>query len=199
MIITDIKSNKKEKILIFADGEYLFSIPLEVFMKNKLKKGDYIDEEIMQHILCDVNANKAKEKALRLLSLRAHSKKELKDKIKNSADEISAESAVQKMEDLGLIDDYSFAKSYACELSSKKYYSIKRIEFELSKKGISSDIVNEVLNEVDIDEEENVNLFLEKKYFGKQMDEKTKRRMIAALERLGYAWHHISYAINKLS
>ncbi len=65
MIVTDIKICKKNQILIYADGEYLISMSAEIFSKSKLKKGSYIDQEILNSIMQSVNSYKAKEKALR--------------------------------------------------------------------------------------------------------------------------------------
>ncbi len=171
------------------------SLSPEIFIKSKLKTGSYIDEDIMREISANSNAYKAKEKALRLLSIRAHSKKELETKIKSSLDENSAHKAVEKMEKLGLVNDAEFAKSYAKELSSRKYYSVNRIKYELAQKGIEKETVSEILNELDIDEESNILKFLENKYTGRLKDEKYRRRAVSALQRLGYSWNQISFAI----
>lgn len=197
MIITTVKRSKKGNVLVYADKEYLTSLPPEVFIKSGLKVGSYIDEDIIKEISADSNAYKAKEKALRLLSLRSHSKKELENKIKRSLDEVSAQKATQKMEELGLINDIEFAKSYAKELSSRKCYAVNRIKYELAQKGVEKSIIFEILEELNIDEEGNIIKVLESKYSGKLNDEKYRRRAVSALQRLGYSWSQISSAINK--
>lgn len=199
MVITDIKRSKKGNVLIFADNEYLTSLPPEVFLKSGLKKGGYIDEEIMQTILADSNKHKAKQKALELLTFRAHSKKELENKITRTVGESAAQEAVEKMEELGLVNDLEFAKSYSLELAQRKYYSAKRIEFELIQKGIEKDIIDKVFEDIYIDEEQNINAALSKKHLSMPLDEKTKRRTIAWLQRLGYGLGQIISAIDNLN
>ncbi len=198
MIITNVRIVKKGNVLVYADNEYLISLSPEIFVKSKLKVGSYIDEEIIKEISADSNAYKAKEKALRLLSFRAHSKKELETKIKRSLDEDSARKATEKMEKLGLINDAGFAKSYAKELSSRKYYSINRIKYELAHKGVEKLTISEVLNELDINEDANALKFLENKYSQKLNDEKGRRKAVSALQRLGYSWSQISSAIKTM-
>ena len=163
MIITNIKKSKKGNILVYADNNYLTSISLEVFVKSKIKIGDYIDEEILSKINSESNNYKAKEKALRLLSFRAHSKKELENKIKHYTDQQSAEQVAKKMEDIGLVNDLEFSKTYAREFSSRKYYSKNRIIYELSQKGVEKSIILEAISDIDIDEDENIKNFINHK------------------------------------
>lgn len=195
MVITKIKKSKKGSLIICVDNSRLFNVPLEFFIKNNLKIGDYIDEITLKKLKEEINFIKAKEKALRLLSLRAHSGKELKEKIKNSLGEDNAEKAAEKMEKLGLIDDKNFAISYANELFSRKLYSINKVKYELSKKGISDDISNEVVEKISPDERKNIEKIFEKKHFDID-DEKNFRRTVAYCQRLGYNWNDIKSVIN---
>lgn len=195
MIITKIKKSKKGNVLIYADNQYYSSVPLEVFIKSRLKVGDSVDEDAIEELGKEIRINKAKEKALRVLSLRAHSKKELRDKIHNSADEEVTQEIVNKMEELGLVDDRSFAVSYSNELFNRKLYSINRVKYELSKKGISGDIIEDIMETAEFDERENIAKIFEKKKFNKD-DEKQYRRAVAYCQRLGYSWSDIQSVIN---
>ncbi|MDO4199520.1 MAG: regulatory protein RecX [Clostridia bacterium] len=195
MIITKITKSKKGNALIYADNNYLTSVPMEVFIKSRLKVGSEIDENTLEELVKEMDFNKAKEKALRLLSLRAHSKKELTDKLKNSSGEESAEKVAEKMQSLGLIDDRSFAVSYASELFSKKLHSVSKVKYELSKKGISNDIIEEIIEEISPDERQNIEKIFEKKHFDVN-DEKNFRRTVAYCQRLGYSWNDIKSVIN---
>lgn len=199
MKITAIKKSKKGNILIYADGVYLASVFPEVFFKHNLKIGDYIDSDILKNLTEEVNINKAKEKALKILSLRAHSKKELENKITRTIGSEYAKKATEKMESLGLINDKEFAISYAKELIFRKFHSTARVRFELAEKGISDDIINSVIDEINPNEEENIKNILEKRYFskGKSLsDEKEFRRAVSYCQRLGYQWLQIKKAVS---
>lgn len=196
MIITKIEKSKKGNILLYADNNYLTSLSPEIFFKNQLKVGDYVDEDILNRISTEYERFKAKEKALRLLSFRIHSKKELENKIKLHSTEDCAQYAADKMEELGLLNDLEFSKAYAKEMSSRKYYSLSRIKYELLRKGVNKSLILEALDEVEMDEEFNIKKFIEVKYHGKIDDEKVKRRAVSALQRLGYNWSQISAIVN---
>ena len=161
MIITKIEKSKKGNILLYADNNYLTSLSPEIFLKNQLKVGDYVDEDVLNKISTEYERFKAKEKALRLLSFRIHSKKELENKIKLHSTEDCAQYAADKMEELGLLNDLEFSKAYAKEMSSRKYYSLNRIKYELLKKGVNKSLILEALNEVEMDEELNIKKFIE--------------------------------------
>lgn len=199
MIITAVKKSKKGNILIYADGSYLTSVCPEVFVKSGLKVGSYIDSETTEKLNEQINLNKAKEKAFRLLSLRAHSKKELENKITRSLGEEYAKKTASKMEELGLLNDKEFALSYAKELIFRKFHATNRVRYELSEKGISGDVIDLVLEEIDPNEDENIKNILEKKYIskGKSLkDEKEFRKAVSYCQRLGYSWAQIKRGVN---
>lgn len=191
MKITKISFSKRGNVLIYADEEYLMSVPQEVFLKSGIKLNSHITEEEAENVLSSSNSYKAKEKALRLLSFRAHSKQELKNKIKRVSDEEAAESATQKMEELGLINDKSYAAMYAKELFFRKFYSEKRAAYELSKKGVSKDIISEVIDEISPDEEDILKNAFEKKFYNRIKTEKDINRAYMYFCRLGYSFSQI--------
>lgn len=196
MKVTKITFSKKGNVLIYADDEYLMSVPYEVFLKSKIKLNTCITDEEAENILNSANDYKAKEKALRLLSFRAHSKQELKNKIKRVSSEESAESAAQKMEELGLINDKSYAVAYSKELFFRKFYSTKRVMYELSKKGVSKDIILEVVDEISPDEESILKSAFEKKFYNKIKTEKDINRATMYFCRLGYSFSQIKSLFN---
>ena len=198
MKITKLNFSKKGNVVIYADEEYLMSVPHEVFLKSKIKLNSCVTKEEVEEILKNANDYKAKEKALRLLSFRAHSKQELKNKIKRVSDEAAAESAAQKMEELGLINDTSYAEAYAKELFFRKFYSIKRVKYELSKKGIDKDIISEAIDEISPDEEDILKTAFDRKFYNKIKTEKDMNRAYMYFGRLGYSFSQINSLFNSV-
>lgn len=134
-----------------------------------------------------------------LLEHRSHSKRELTEKIaRTAASREAAEAAADHMEELGLLNDESFARDYARELFSRKKFGSRRVRMELSLKGIDSALIDELLAEY-ADEEaetENVLSVLQRRYGGWEEDEKIRRRAVAALQRLGYSYEQIRRAMS---
>ena len=134
---------------------------------------------------------RAKEKALYLLEYRSHSKKELADKISRTTSREAAEAAVEKMEELGLMNDEAYARQLAGTLLEKKGYGLRRARQELLQKGIDRELVEELLEELAPDPEEKLREIVERKYRNQLGDEKGYRCTVAALQRLGYGWEDI--------
>ena len=105
MKITEIKPRRKRLSAVYIDGEFAVSLDTQTLIENRFDVGREIDDEDLHEIIKLSNERRAKEKALWLLSYREHSKKELEDKIRRTADEASAQKAVDRMEELGLVDD----------------------------------------------------------------------------------------------
>lgn len=122
-------------------------------------------------------------------------KKELEDKIRRTADEDSAQKAVDRMEELGLVDDERFARHYAEKLLNSKHMSKRGIAFELTRKGIDKETAEQLCDELDIDVHEQIRAVIEKNIGIYPM--KGKRRAVAALQRLGYRWDDIKSVLSE--
>ena len=197
MKITAVEPRRKQMCALFIDGEYVMNLDAQTLIENRFDIGREIDDDELKEIIEKSNERRAKEKALWLISYRSHSKKELFDKLKRSFDEASAQKAVDRMEELGLINDEEFAKLYARKLVNGKKMSVKAAEYELYRKGIDKITAEQVLSELEYDPQTQIIEFITKKYKNIQ-DEKIKRRAVAALQRKGYSWEEIRQAIEAL-
>lgn len=202
MELTSAEPRRKGFVQLYIDGEAAVKIDKEVFLLSGLKPGDGISDEDLHQLIQASDARRATEKALYLLEYRDHSKKELTDKIaRTAASREAAEAAAAKMEELGLVDDDSYGRRYAKELFERKKYGPLRVRQELRQKGISPQLIDELMDEYDDLEAfaERVDDILERKYSGWQEDEKVKRRAFAALQRMGYTYEHIREGMRRRS
>ena len=194
MKITDIRPRRKGLSAVYIDGEYALSLDTQTLLEHRIDIGREFDDEELHDLIESSNERRAKEKALWLISYRSHSKKELRDKIRRTCDRQSAEKAVERMEELGLVNDRDYAERCAQTLIFTKHMSKRGAAMELRRKGIESEIINEVLDDIEVDEREQIQAVIERKY-PKIDDEKIRRRAVAALQRLGYGWEDIKAVI----
>lgn len=190
MLITAIEPRRKAMSALYIDGEFVMNLDTRTLIENRFDVGREIDDDDLHEIINLSNERRAKEKALWLISYRDHSKKELTDKIKRTCDEESAEKAVERMEELGLVNDRVFAERYARKLLFTKHMSKTAASYELALKGIDRELADEILDSIDVDEREQIREVIEKKYRNIS-DEKIKRRAFSALQRLGYRFDDI--------
>ena len=194
MKITDILPRRKGLSAVYIDGEYALSLDTQTLLEHRIDIGRELDDEELHDLIESSNERRAKEKALWLISYRSHSKKELRDKISRTCDRQSAEKAVERMEELGLVNDRDYAERCAQTLIFTKHMSKRGAAMELRRKGIESEIIDEVLGDIEVDEREQIQAVIERKY-PKIGDEKIRRRAVAALQRLGYGWDDIKDVI----
>lgn len=196
MYITDLKKERKLLTAVFVDGEFWAKIDNDIVAQNVIKPGVSVDDTFLVQLKFDSDYKRSKEKALYLLSFRDYSKKELTDKLKKDYTIGAVQKAVERLEELGLVNDNSFAKKYAKELLFNKHFSKRRAEFEMSQKGINKDVICEVLSELECDSVEQIRLLVDKKYKLAYSDEKVKKRAVAFLQRYGYSWDDIKQVFN---
>ncbi len=197
MIITDVVPKRRKLSALYIDGEFALKIDTEAFLSSRFKIGEEITDEELKELIEASNEKRAKEKALWLISYRDHSKKELEDKLRRDSDEESAHKAVERMEELGLIDDEKYARRYAEELINVKHFSVRAARYKLTEKGIDRELADEILGKLDPDPREHIAIILERKYRNSITDEKVRRRAVAALQRMGYGWSDINAVIGE--
>ena len=81
MILTDIRPRRRRLSQLYIDGEAAVQVDTETLARSGLAVGDELDDEALHALLQASAEHRAHEKALYLLEHRAHSKKELADKI----------------------------------------------------------------------------------------------------------------------
>ena len=201
MIITDVRPRRKRLSLMFIDGEPAVKVDTEIWLRSGLAVGDEIDDMDLKKLLKDSATHRAHEKALYLLEHRAHSKKELAAKIaRTEFDREAASAAADRMEELGLIDDEQYARRFAQELFERRGFGARRVQQELGRKGIDSEIISAVLEEFSPETDETVEKIreiVERKYAAAWEDEKVRRRAVAALQRYGYKMDDIFKVLNE--
>jgi regulatory protein len=191
MTITDIVPKRKKLSAIYIDGEYAVKIDTETIIASNFSVGSEITDEQLKDLIDCSEEKRAKEKALWLLSSRDHSKRELETKIRRTATADSAKKAVERMEELGLVNDEKFARRYAEELINVKHLSVRGAKYKLTEKGIDKYLADEILEELDPDPREHIEILIERKYRKNLSDEKGRRKAVAALQRMGYSWGDI--------
>lgn len=148
-----------------------------------------------------LTTEQTKEKALNLLEYRAHSRRELFDKLKRFANIDTVNEVLDMLEDGGLIDDRAYAFQYAHDLMEMKLLGPQRLKMELSRKGIDDDTAEEAIFAAEEEigtAEERLERIIELRYKNLLTDEKNCKKIINSLFRLGFGYDMIKEAIYKV-
>ncbi len=150
----------------------------------------------MKKIKKEMDYSATKEKALRLLEFRNHSTGELKKKLTIAgANSEDIERVIEFLEEYSLVNDRDYAKRLALDLQNLKKYGIRRIRLELASKGISSEYIEEAIEELPEPDNDEFLALVEKRLKG---DLKNKDRVIRYFLNKGYSLDQIKGAISDI-
>lgn len=194
-MIISAQKGKANKIHISIDGEYALTVDADFWFTSGYTSGDEIDEEEYRALADRIAKRRCFNRALNILSRRDHSEKELFTKLARQDGETSAQAAVDRVKELGYINDERYAKALAKELAERKGYSVRAIKAELIHRGIDKYTAENAVEETTLDECDKINILLNGKYRRKLADEKGRRQVFNALLRLGYSYGEIRSAM----
>ncbi len=197
MIIKHQKG-RGNKIHLLLDDEYAVTTDINFWLDHYISDGTDISEEEWQDLLKEINYKKALNKCADFLSRRDHSVKELRTKLLRSVDEISADKAINRYIEAGYLNDEHFCESLVDYLYNTKKYSSNHIRQECYKRGISSDIINHIISEYDIDNVDTILTLINNKYSSKLEQSNGKEKVIASLQRKGFSYSDIKSAFYRL-
>ena len=198
MKITSITKKNGTRWQIEVDDEYWAILDAEIIVDQHLKVGSELTEERMEEILRAADFRRARERALYLLDYRDHSRGEIVEKLSRNVDRGIAEEVADKLCELGLIDDGTYAKKLARHFLLTKKYGARRAEFEMRRKGIDGRLAAEAVAEVEPDEDLLEELALKKygRYLEDDPDGKGRDKAIRGLMRLGHGYYEAEAAVD---
>ncbi len=196
MIITAQKG-KANKIHISIDGEYRLTVDADFWFSSGYISGDEIDEEAFGVLADKVAKRRCFNRALNILSRRDHGERELFIKLKRADGEAAAADAVERIKQLGYIDDERFAARLAEELIERKGYGTRAVYSELLRRGIDRETAQNTINAITLDESDNIRVLLEGKFSRKLTTEKGRKQVFSALLRLGYSYSDVRSAMSE--
>ncbi len=199
MKITDIQKQKhnSKRYSVFVDGEFAFGLDEIDVLYYKLLNCDEISEEKFNYIKENVVFSKARDVAIKYLSFKSRTEKEvvLKLREKEFSDDI-IDKVIELLKKYNYIDDYSYAGSFLRDKFNLKGFGSNRIKFELKQKGISNEIIEQVFFENEFDEAQKAAELIERKYGIWDFDIKEKQKIEGFLARRGFSFSTIREAFN---
>lgn len=198
MRITGLEPTKKGRYALMVDGEFLFSLHRDtVLLTPWLQRDAEVTPPQLEDLRREDEVRQAKEKAMDCLSAAAQTSGMLREKLRRRYSEEAVEVAVCRMEELGLINDLDYSRRFAADAVNLRYYPKRRIAAELQRKGVSEEILSEVLAEITEETEiKTASRLLEKQYREKLCDRRERDKVKAALQRRGFGCETIRAAVN---
>ena len=200
MTITRLSETKKGRFAIFADNEFLFSVHKDLFLSRpELALGRDLPAETLEEIRLEDEAWSCKEKALSLLEYAARSSGELAEKLRRQYPPETVEAVIERLAELGLLDDLDYGRRLAADLLRLRKYSLGRVRQALCRRRLDRETIDRILGELeDTNQIGPMVELVQKKYLPKLREPRGRQKVAAALQRRGYGWEEIRVALRRV-
>ena len=191
MIVTAIEPGENKKYKIYLNDELAFELYKSEIKTCNLVKGMELEEELHNRILYEILGKRAKKRAMHILQKRDKTEQQLRDKLLENRYPVQVvETAIEYVKSYGYIDDVSYARRYIEYRSKSK--SRRQLKMELYGKGISSEIIAQIFDEMEEGEGETIRkLILKKSSKPQSLGEAEQKKLKMSLMRKGFAYSEI--------
>lgn len=205
--ITALKENPRKpgRYAVHVDGKSAAIVNAAFLHDSGWTIGTVIDEPAGDRLLLAARKLEAFDRAASALGRRARSAHELERwLLQRGFERADVTDAVQRLEEIGAIDDSQFARAFARSRALGKGMSRRRLTQELARRGVdrakADAAIAEVLQEESVDERALLEAAARKKLaiLQGQEPETVKRRLYGYLARRGYGADDISAVLRAL-
>jgi len=201
MKVTALQKYKGSTYEVELDYERKIYLHIDIIVDFSVKTGMELDRTKLREIIYASNFRRAYQYALYRLDYRDYSAKEMTDKlVQTYKNEVLCLAVVEKLKNVGIINDARYAEKLARKLVEVKKYGYIRAKRELKLKGISEFIAVDALEKYSESFGENLMSLLETKharYLTDKSDRKSVEKVKAALVRYGYGFDEINRSIKE--
>ncbi len=191
-----IRTRPHPRVSVFVDSSYSFSLSLTLSTSLGLKVGKVLTAQELNALRTAAALDDAKTAIYAALSRRAHSRKELAQKLQRqgfSKDIIDL--ALAQAEQHGFINDQAFAQFFIQKRLRQTPLGARKLQVELHQKGISPRTAQQALTYTDLQAETLCRAAAEKKWKSLQKEpdaQKRQRKLFTFLLRRGFEWDTIA-------
>ena len=157
-VITDIQQQKKDnsRYSVYIDGDYAFGLDGLDFSASSLRIGQELSVGEIEDWQSRSAEGKAYNAAIRYLSYRQRSEAEVRKYLRDKDyDDTTTQLTIERLIDLGMIDDAAFAASWISDRMRLKPRSRFKLTAELREKGIDAEVIEAALSELGHEDELN--------------------------------------------
>ena len=196
MKVTSIKQQIKnpQRVSIFVDGKYSFSLSLDELVTHKLKNDIELsttDVKKFKKISAD---GKLRARALEWLLNRPHSIREFRDYLfRKKAEPEMTDTLIKEYSDRGYLDEKKFAQ-WLIDFLKRHGKSNRAIRAELFKKGISRELVDQAMAGGEEDEDDRLRTIIDKKRKLPRY-QKDSQKLAQYLVQQGFSWQDVKTAL----
>ncbi len=143
--------DRSQKVKVYLDGEYAFSLEPDVALEAGLRPGQQVDQTQISGLENSNQLRRAISCAYNLLSFRPRSEKEIRQKLTQKGYSVAViGETLDYLKEKKLIDDAAFSRYWMENRSAFSPRSQRMIQLELRQKGVAAELAeatSEMLDE----------------------------------------------------
>lgn len=198
------------RVNVSIDGKYRFSLDIYQVADLGIKVGQEYDEQALTQLITESQFGKLYARALEYSLMRPRSVKEVRDylykktlvqryrsrktreiKERQGVSREVTERVLNRLVDKGYVDDVTFAKFWIENRHQKKGTSSRKLQAELSAKGVDKAIIEQQLSNSDRNDTDE----LQKMIIKKRSRYPDNQKLMQYLARQGFAYDDIKQAL----
>ena len=170
----------------------------DILADSGFKKGSAITEDEVDLLIYKNDRRRARERALYLMTARDYSYGGLYEKLAENYSEEICEEVCDELAKRGILSDRRYAEKLCRHLFESKKLGEWAVRREMRRKGLTSEIIDEVIEEFSEDDDSFARLekLDETKYERYLTDWKGVKKVKDALARRGYSYDEINEVID---
>jgi regulatory protein len=195
-----VKAKTREKrVNIYLDGKYSLTLLAEVVLKERLRVGQELSDDEITNLAGKDSYQRSLNTAVRLLGYRPRSEAEIAQRLRrNGFDDACSAKALNYLKDRGLVDDNAFARFWIENRESFSPRSRRMTGMELRRKGLSRDIIEQVIGQIDEGESAYRAALKKARLLSTADYPDFRKRLGAYLGRRGFGYEVINDTIKKI-
>ncbi|MFC1940975.1 regulatory protein RecX [Chloroflexota bacterium] len=188
-----------KRLKVFLDGKFAFSIEAEVVAKEGLQLEQVLSAEQIEALAKSDHFHRCLNVAVHYLGYRPRSESELRERLcQRGFNSNTQEAIIAKLKEQGLVDDMAFAQFWKDNRESFSPRSRWLTKLELRRKGITNDIIDQVVDAID-DVDSAYRAALSKAHRLSRSDyQGFRRRLGEYLKRRGFSYEVVNHTTERL-
>ena len=201
MRIVEVRPRRQHYVAVLTDDGTETLLDKRTWEESPYGVGSFLSVEQWEELCERSQRDRAREKAVFLLSRRDYSRRELEQKLCREGGRFQADrreyaaEAAACMEELGYVNDEAYAARLARQYQQERLYPRRRAVEKLCEKGIARETAQQAVEEVGCDDAQLALEFLGRKRYNISRSKEEWQKQAAALARYGFAYEDIRRAM----
>lgn len=201
MKVVKIEFDKKKQIFkVYLEDESEFILNYNIFEKYKISLDMDLTEDDILNMTYFSDLERAKIKAYKFVLGRFKTKFEVKKKLETEFDNNVIDEVLHFLEEEGYVDDKNYARVFIEDKQKINGYGKNKIRFSLIQKGISKEIIDEFIFDLDSEFKNAKNMAIKKlKLLATEENEfRKKQKIINYLSYKGFSFDIIQKVLGEI-